>query len=98
METLPWEWYVSPDVLRAEQEQIFRNAWHYAGPAEWAAEPGERFRCRAGDVPLIVVRDRDATLRAFVNVCRHRDSVIVSEWGKRETLQCPYHAWTYYLD
>jgi choline monooxygenase len=44
------------------------------------------------------VRDRDATLRAFVNVCRHRGSVIVSEQGKRETLQCPYHAWTYDLD
>jgi carnitine monooxygenase subunit len=98
METLPWEWYVSPEVLRAEQEEIFRRAWHYAGPAEWAAEPGERFPCHAGDVPLVVVRGRDATLRAFVNVCRHRGSVVVSERGRRETLQCPYHAWTYDLD
>jgi choline monooxygenase len=98
METLPWEWYLSTDVLRAEQERVFRDAWHYAGPAEWVTEPGARFPCRAGDVPLVVVRDRDATLRAFVNVCRHRGSVIVSERGKRETLQCPYHAWTYDLD
>jgi phenylpropionate dioxygenase-like ring-hydroxylating dioxygenase large terminal subunit len=98
METLPWDWYVSPEVLRAEQEEIFRRAWHYAGPAEWVAEPGERFPCHAGDVPLVVVRDRDATLRAFVNVCRHRGSVVVSERGRRETLQCPYHAWTYDLD
>jgi phenylpropionate dioxygenase-like ring-hydroxylating dioxygenase large terminal subunit len=98
VETLPWEWYLSPDVLRTEQEQIFRDAWNYAGPAEWVGEPGARFPCRAGDVPIVVVRDRDRTLRAFVNVCRHRGSVIVSERGKRETLQCPYHAWTYDLD
>jgi phenylpropionate dioxygenase-like ring-hydroxylating dioxygenase large terminal subunit len=98
VETLPWEWYLPPDVLRTEQEQIFRDAWHYAGPAEWVGEPGARFPCRAGDVPIVVVRDRDRTLRAFVNVCRHRGSVIVSERGKRETLQCPYHAWTYDLD
>ena len=33
VETLPWDWYVSPDVLRREQERIFRETWHYAGPA-----------------------------------------------------------------
>lgn len=98
METLPWDWYVSPDVLRLEQERIFRGAWHYAGPAAWVAEPGDRFPCRAGDVPLVVVRDREGALRAFLNVCRHRGSEIVSERARRETLQCPYHAWTYGLD
>jgi phenylpropionate dioxygenase-like ring-hydroxylating dioxygenase large terminal subunit len=36
--------------------------------------------------------------RAFVNVCRHRGSVVVEEEGNRKTLQCPYHAWTYDLD
>jgi nitrite reductase/ring-hydroxylating ferredoxin subunit len=96
--TLPWEWYVSPEVLGREQELIFRSAWHYAGPLEWVLQPGERFSCRAGAAPLVVVRDRDGTLRAFLNVCRHRGSEIVHERGRRETLQCPYHAWTYDLD
>jgi carnitine monooxygenase subunit len=89
---------VSPDRLRLEEERIFRGAWHYAGPAKWVAEPGDRFPCRAGAVPVVVVRDRERVLRAFVNVCRHRGSEIVSERGRRETLQCPYHAWTYDLD
>jgi choline monooxygenase len=79
VETLPWDWYTSVDVLRAEQDQIFRRAWHYAGPSAWVAEAGDRFPCRAGDVPLVVVRGRDGELRAFLNVCRHRGSVIVSE-------------------
>ena len=96
--TFPWDWYVSPDVLRSEQELIFRGAWHYAGPLEWAPEPGDRFPCLAGDVPIAVVRDGERVLRALVNVCRHRGSVVVSERGRRETLQCPYHAWTYDLD
>jgi choline monooxygenase len=96
--TLPWDWYVSPEILRREQELIFRGAWHYAGPLEWVAEPGERFPCRAGAAPAVVVRGRDGVLRAFANVCRHRGSVIVKERGRRETLQCPYHAWTYDLD
>jgi choline monooxygenase len=96
--TLPWSWYSEPELLRREQERIFRHAWQYAGPAEHAASPGDYFTCRVGDVPVIVVRDREGELHAFLNVCRHRGSLLVEGSGKRETLQCRYHAWTYGLD
>ena len=45
-----------------------------------------------------VTRARDGELRAFLNVCRHRGHVVANGSGTRETLQCPYHAWTYGLD
>jgi phenylpropionate dioxygenase-like ring-hydroxylating dioxygenase large terminal subunit len=98
VETLPWAWYTDTDVLRREQELIFRRAWQYAGPAEHVAGPQTFLTCRAGDVPIVVVRDGDSELRAFVNVCRHRGSIVVEGRGRRATLQCPYHAWTYRLD
>ncbi len=96
--TLPAGWYSDPDVLRLEQERIFRRSWVYAGRTEQVAEPGQFFTARAGDVPIVCVRGQDGELRAFVNVCRHRASVLVEGEGKRETLQCGYHAWTYNLD
>ena len=96
--TLPWSWYSEPDLLRREQERIFRRAWQYAGPTEHAASPGDYFTCRVGDVPVIVVRDRYGELHAFLNVCRHRGSIVIEGRGNRETLQCRYHAWTYGLD
>ena len=96
--TIPFDWYADPAVLRLEQERIFRRAWHYAGRADQVAEPGSFFTCDAGGVPLVVVRDREQTLRAFLNVCRHRGSLVCEGEGKRESLQCPYHAWTYGLD
>ena len=96
--TLPAGWYTDPAVLRLEQERIFRRSWTYAGRAEQVAEPGRYFTARAGDVPIVCVRGQDGELRAFVNVCRHRASVLVAGEGKRETLQCGYHAWTYNLD
>jgi phenylpropionate dioxygenase-like ring-hydroxylating dioxygenase large terminal subunit len=37
-------------------------------------------------------------VRAFLNVCRHRGFPLAEGSGRRETLQCPYHAWTYGLD
>ncbi len=96
--TIPWDWYSDPGVLRLERERIFRRTWQYAGRAEQVAEPGSYFTCDAGGIPIVVVRDRGGVLRAFVNVCRHRGSLVCEGEGRRETLQCPYHAWTYDLD
>jgi phenylpropionate dioxygenase-like ring-hydroxylating dioxygenase large terminal subunit len=96
--TTPWEWYADPAVLRVERERIFRRTWQYAGRADQAAEAGSFFTCDAGGIPIVVVRDKQGTLRAFLNVCRHRGSLVCEGEGRRETLQCPYHAWTYDLD
>jgi phenylpropionate dioxygenase-like ring-hydroxylating dioxygenase large terminal subunit len=96
--TFPWSWYSDPDVLRAEQERVFRRFWQYAARADQVAEPGQFVATRAGDVPVLLVRGRDARLRAFLNVCRHRGSLVCEGEGRRDTLQCPYHAWTYDLD
>ena len=97
-ETLPASWYSDPEILRVEHERIFRRSWQYAGPAVQATEPGSFFTCNAGALPVVVVRGRDGELRAFANVCRHRGHQVVEGCGRRETLQCPYHAWTYDLD
>ena len=96
--TLPWSWYTDPAVLRLEQERIFRRFWQYVGHAGDIAEAGSFVASRVGDVPVVLVRDEDGTLRAFLNVCRHRGSIVCEGSGKRATLQCPYHAWTYGLD
>jgi len=95
--TLPWSWYADPEILRREQERIFRRAWQYVGHSGRVEQVGERFGAWAGDVPVLVVRAEDG-LRAFVNVCRHRGSLLVEGDGAKATIQCPYHAWTYGLD
>ena len=96
--TLPWSWYTDPVVLRLEHERIFRRSWHYVGRRDEIAEPGSFLTTRAADVPVLLVRDEEGVLRAFLNVCRHRGSLVCEGSGKRATLQCPYHAWTYGLD
>ena len=96
--TLPWSWYADPEIARREQELIFRRTWQYAGHMGQLPAPSSFFACRAGDVPVVVVRDEADGLRAFLNVCRHRGAQLVDGAGRRETIQCPYHAWTYALD
>jgi choline monooxygenase len=96
--TIPYDWYVDPAVLRLEQERIFARSWQYVARTTQVAEPGCFVATRAGHVPLAIVRGRDGVLRGFVNVCRHRGSLVCEGEGRRESLQCPYHAWTYDLD
>ena len=98
LRTLPYEWYVDPAVLRLEQERVFARSWHYAARLDQVAEPGRLTTAWAGTLPLVVARARDGVLRAFVNVCRHRGHMLCDGDAARETIQCPYHAWTYGLD
>ena len=95
--TLPYSWYTDPEILRQEQERIFRPAWQYVGHTGQLSQPGY-FAAEVGSTPVVVTRDRDGVLRGFVNVCRHRGHIVAGGEGHRETLQCPYHAWTYGLD
>jgi choline monooxygenase len=97
--TLPAAWYTDPALLALEKHRIFARSWQYAGLCEQVAAPGSFLTARAGDVPVLVVRDEAGELHGFVNVCRHRGSeLVLDEAGCRKSLQCHYHAWTYNLD
>ena len=96
--TLPFDWFSDPAIYKLEQRRIFADSWLYAGVADWVAEPGQYMTCHAGLVPVVVVRDEDMNLNAFVNICRHRATEVAHGHGKRMSLQCPYHAWTYGLN
>lgn len=98
--TMPGEYYTSPEILAEETERIFARHWHCVGRASATPRPGDFvLRTIAGE-SLIVVHGRDGRLRAFFNVCRHRGTQLCRERAGHfsETIQCPYHAWTYTTD
>jgi phenylpropionate dioxygenase-like ring-hydroxylating dioxygenase large terminal subunit len=98
--TLPASWYTEEAVLRREMRAIFSRYWQYACRLDEVAHPGDYRACRAGNVPVVVLRNQNDELAAFVNVCRHRGAEIVLDGsrGNRHTLQCHYHGWTWGLD
>lgn len=97
-EPLAWRSYSDPGLVARERERIFARAWQYVGHGGALGDGAGYFATQVGDIPLVVTRDAEGSLRCFVNVCRHRGSVIARGSETRETLQCPYHAWTYGLD
>ncbi|HMJ94457.1 MAG TPA: aromatic ring-hydroxylating dioxygenase subunit alpha [Thermoleophilaceae bacterium] len=96
--TLPPHWYVSDEILRLEKRAVFEHGWQFACHVSQVAEPGDQVPVRCGDVPVVVVRDREGELRAFINVCRHRGHEVVLQRSNRGTMQCRYHGWNYGLD
>ena len=97
-ESLAWLAYSDPELTARERERIFARAWQYVGHLGELGDGPGYLASRVGDIPIVVTRDREGELRAFLNVCRHRGSVLATGAAGRETLQCPYHAWTYGLD
>ncbi len=98
--TLAQHYFVSQETFSEEQEQIFAERWLCVGHQSQLAHSGDYFLADVAGESLIVLRDRTARIRAFFNVCRHRGTRICErQTGQfRETLQCPYHAWTYSLE
>jgi carnitine monooxygenase subunit len=97
--TLPSELYVSEEHFRAEHEKIFRKAWLFAGHVSQAERPGDFFTLNLCGEPVAVARGADSSLHAFINVCRHRASLVVQGEGcGAKRFQCPYHGWLYALD
>jgi phenylpropionate dioxygenase-like ring-hydroxylating dioxygenase large terminal subunit len=96
--TFPARWYSDPDIYAFEMERIFTRSWQYAGSLGKLANPGDHIVCQVGPVPIVVTRDLQGRLNAFINVCRHRAYPVAVADGNRRTLQCGYHAWTYDLD
>src|SRR5262245_14782138 len=96
--TIPNTWYTSPEVYKAEREAVFARTWQAVGRRELVARPGQFLPADIGGEPVVAVRGEDNTLRAFINVCRHRAArVCTEECGTATKLRCHYHGWTYDL-
>ena len=96
---LPREPYVSEEWLERERQTLFAKSWAFAGTKGDLAEPGDYCTVSAGPNPLIVLRDRDGSLRGFHNISApgHRASGGPRQC-RQDHLVCPYHDWVYNLD
>lgn len=97
---VPYVVYEDADLYRAEQELIFRGpVWNYIGLEIEIPAAGDYITNWIGDTPVIVVRDPDGSVKAVVNRCAHKGSMICYRpAGNVSTLTCPYHNWVYDFD
>ena len=85
-------------MARAERERVFAHTWCVVGRSEQVSTPGSFLTAEVAVWPILVVRDQEGVLRAFLNVCRHRAAPLLTEpCGSVTKLRCRYHGWTYDL-
>jgi p-cumate 2,3-dioxygenase subunit alpha len=88
--------YRSPEVFQREIASIWGRTWLYLGHETEIPEPGD-FRTRTlGGRPLIFCRDSSGEVRAFLNACTHRGTILCRHTeGNTKFFQCFYHAWAF---
>ncbi len=93
----PGSVFVDRDRFLAERAMM-RRVPHVVGWVAEVAHPGDFTTKDVAGVPVLVVRDGDGVLRAFLNACAHRGSQVATGCGSTARFTCPYHSWSYRPD
>ena len=94
---LPATHFTDPDHLARERDRLFRRSPTVAALSSDLPEAGDFVPVDVGGVPLLLIRQRDGAVQAFINACRHRGSPLATDRGSTQggALRCPFHSWTY---
>jgi phenylpropionate dioxygenase-like ring-hydroxylating dioxygenase large terminal subunit len=91
--------YTDSDRLAAEVEALFRHRPILVGLSADLPGTGDCMATEVAGVPLLLARGEDASVRCFLNICRHRGGRVFTGRGcPGRALKCPYHSWAYDLD
>ncbi|MBK8518457.1 MAG: aromatic ring-hydroxylating dioxygenase subunit alpha [Saprospiraceae bacterium] len=100
--TIHTDFYTSQDVFNDCKEKIFTQNPHYIGDTDRLPESACMYPVTLlpeyMDEPLIVIRDKDDTIRCLSNVCTHRGNLLVTQPCQAGQLRCRYHGRTFSLD
>ena len=96
--TLPSYFYYDRSFFNDELEKIWNRNWIYVCHVSNLKDKLSFKTLKIGFQSLIILRDRNDNINAFINTCRHRGSILCdSSSGKLASnlLVCPYHQWSY---
>lgn len=96
--TVPVERYTSREFHDLEVEKVWTKVWQMACRVEDILEPGQFVKYDIADISVLVVRQRDGSIKAHRNVCLHRGRTLKEQDGRADSFQCPFHGITWDLD
>lgn len=88
--------YQSEAIFQRERDQMFARLPAVAAHVSELPNPGDFVKREIAGRSILVTRDAQGEVNAFLNICRHRGMQLVSdESGCKHRFTCPYHAWSY---
>jgi len=96
---LPAWVYNHAELTRLEIERVLKPSWQIVCHVNSIPKPGDYQTFDLGPESVIVLKDRDGSIRGYHNVCRHRGARLLDGSGNcPATITCPYHGWSYRHD
>ncbi|MEP3052233.1 MAG: aromatic ring-hydroxylating dioxygenase subunit alpha [Erythrobacter sp.] len=95
---VPASAYTDPELFEREKQQIFKRLPLLVAPSCEVAEPGDFKAMVICGVPLLLSRQKDGSIAAFLNMCTHRGNRIAEGSGNTSRFMCGYHGWTFKQD
>ncbi|MXO61428.1 aromatic ring-hydroxylating oxygenase subunit alpha [Qipengyuania oceanensis] len=92
---IPVSSYTDPQLFEREKKQIFKRLPLMVAPSCELPEPGDYKAMDICGVPLLLTRQKDGTVAAFLNMCTHRGNPIAEGIGNASRFLCGYHGWTF---
>lgn len=90
------ELYTSPELFELELRYVWERTWIFLGLDTQLRNPHDYLTGWIGRQPVVLMRDVEGRIGAFLNSCRHRGArLCASESGNKRHLVCPYHGWAY---
>jgi phenylpropionate dioxygenase-like ring-hydroxylating dioxygenase large terminal subunit len=91
--------FSDPGIFEREITEIFGRSWLFLCHESQLVKRGDFFEAPMGRDNVLVVRQRDGSLKALLNTCAHRGNAVCrAEEGNTRTFMCTYHGWTYDLE
>lgn len=88
--------FTDPALFDLEIQNIFEGNWIYLAHESQIPERNDYLTTYMGRQPIIIARNRDLQLHAFINACSHRGAMLCRhKRGSRATYTCPFHGWTF---
>lgn len=88
--------FKDPVLAQQERDFIFGRVPSIVAHGSEIARPYDFMTVQMPRNNLIVMRQKDGSVKAFVNLCRHRGALLEdSEKGRCRFFSCPYHRWSY---
>lgn len=94
---LPVSYYLNENHFKVERKLIFEKEWLFACSSSQVKDVGNYITVNILNCSIIIIRQVDKTVKAFFNVCRHRNSQLLTGSGtcKSNCITCPYHSWCF---
>ncbi|MCZ6710104.1 MAG: aromatic ring-hydroxylating dioxygenase subunit alpha [Gammaproteobacteria bacterium] len=99
-EDIAFSRYTSQDFFDLEMQRMWTRTWQWACREEHVKEVGDYYVYEIGRHSVLIVRDEDKNIRAYVNSCLHRGTKFRpgGSQGCFAEISCPFHGWTWSLD